>query len=357
MPVIRPTLRVMSQLPRESFPDPTMFDEVKKLKSLPLEARQAALKRITLDDIDHGLVNDARSYLAAGITPDLHKSSTASRKEPVYEVRNRQGAAWRGAVIIDQNGDWWLVYAERHDHFHANAAKFFGSNASDYLPSNIDEKLKEWDRIRRQELEEDKTILLSFSQALEQAIKSPGRTCKVLLPDLVKEKDRVLVTVTFPETADSPSTMHETIGEVSVIITIDMTNKELRDRLLGLCVPFIQPDPAMRDQVYTSDYRSIHLDMFVSQARLAQFLATSKIPHTSLLPDVPEPIRRHWAGQKVLTEAFVNGSVIQALCGEWFVPTRDGEALPELPICLDCEAVEPLAQQLHNLIRDLSNDV
>jgi hypothetical protein len=36
----------------------------------------------------------------------------------VFEVRDRDGAGWRGAVVLDEGNDPWLVYVEKHDRFH-----------------------------------------------------------------------------------------------------------------------------------------------------------------------------------------------------------------------------------------------
>lgn len=45
----------------------------------------------------------------------------------------------------------------------------------------------------------------------------------------------------------------------------------------------------------------------------------------------------------------VLGSAVRAVCGDWFVPTGDGEQ--PLPVCQRCEAEQPIAQLVLDLIR------
>lgn len=59
-----------------------------------------------------------------------------------------------------------------------------------------------------------------------------------------------------------------------------------------------------------------------------------------------------YVGIQYLTEAYVAGSPVRGVCGEWFVPTRDGKA--PLPICTKCEEQRPVAENVLEMIRRFS---
>jgi hypothetical protein len=46
-----------------------------------------------------------------------------------------------------------------------------------------------------------------------------------------------------------------------------------------------------------------------------------------------EPIFAHYALKMLITDAYVFGTEIIALCGETFIPSRDPESLPVCPKC------------------------
>lgn len=51
-----------------------------------------------------------------------------------------------------------------------------------------------------------------------------------------------------------------------------------------------------------------------------------------------QPRAAHIVRKKGLTEAYVMGNAVQALCGVIFVPSRDPEALPVCEGCLKVRA-------------------
>lgn len=111
---VRPTLKVITQLPRESFRDRSVYDRVSQLKKRKRETRTQILSELRLYRLRHALLDDANSYFDRGELPDVHRAATQARKtkhgkaKPVYEVRDNSGAAWRGGVIRDDDGDPWL---------------------------------------------------------------------------------------------------------------------------------------------------------------------------------------------------------------------------------------------------------
>jgi len=49
-----------------------------------------------------------------------------------------------------------------------------------------------------------------------------------------------------------------------------------------------------------------------------------------------EPKVAHYAKKAEITEAYVYGSELDALCGVKFIPSRDPEGLP---VCPECQAI------------------
>jgi len=49
-----------------------------------------------------------------------------------------------------------------------------------------------------------------------------------------------------------------------------------------------------------------------------------------------DPKVAHWARKDQITEAYVMGNEILALCGEVFIPSRDPEGLP---VCGKCKEI------------------
>jgi hypothetical protein len=52
--------------------------------------------------------------------------------------------------------------------------------------------------------------------------------------------------------------------------------------------------------------------------------------------DDDEPLVAHYAMKVLITDAYVFGTPLTALCGETFVPSRDPE---NLPVCPKCQAM------------------
>ena len=119
---VRPTLRVMKSLP-ETPAILEVLSAIARAKSLASADESARiLKRLDLYALDCDLLKDAQREIDSG-TPSKHGEATKSFGATVVEARDRSGAGYRGAVVFDGHGDPWLVYAERHDRFHAHVAE------------------------------------------------------------------------------------------------------------------------------------------------------------------------------------------------------------------------------------------
>ncbi len=132
---------------------------------------------------------------------------------------------------------------------------------------------------------------------------------------------------------------------------IDVSDFDLRDRVLRLYLPFLQPDPSLREQVYGTDRSTMVISVMMTQAQLAQALVTSETGDEPRPAVIPGPTAQHYFEKSKLAGAFVYGEPLKALCGTWIVPTQDGELARHLPVCWECEGVEPVAQHLLDLAR------
>lgn len=350
---VRPTLKALLRLPRDSFDDATAYDAVLKLRSSNSEAKAQIISSLRLNKVSHPLLSDAQGYFAKGVLPDKHQGSTQKRGAPVYEVRSFVGAGWRGGVILDDGGDPWLVYVDKHDQFHASAPTFFASDDRHYLPTLIDRKVRENEEADEAHQASDVACLMVLIETLAAAVeRSPEpRTVTVTGPSGSTAELSVAIDLGIP--AGSPAAAHESTSDVNLEIEIDASDHELRDQLIRLYVPFIQPDDRMREQAYRKGYGTIQLNLIVSHAHLAQLLVTGESGESPLPAKVPAATARHYVPRVGLAGAYVRGEPVLALCHTWFVPTRDGEAATDLPICESCEQSQPVAQKLLDMARKL----
>lgn len=343
-------------MPRDSFKDPSVYDQVSKLKSASREGREQILSQLRLYSLQHPLLDDANSYFDSGKIPDLHKKSTQTRssrqggKLPVYEVRSRVGAAWRGGVIQDQANDPWLVHADAHDKFHASAASIF-KNKSNYYPGSIDLKLRDHEEVALKRQEADIACLEQLSEALYFAVQDMPKRYGTAITAFEGQSFKVSLEVSPSEGAENLDSAHEALSEIDVFIEIDIANQLFRQRMIRLCLPFLQPNPELREQVYTQDGSTMQISLVLSHAQLAQALVTVTTGESPKVVNPSEPTMQHYFERKKLTSGFVLKEPLRSLCGEWIVPRIDAEAALHLPICKKCEQIEPVNQKVIDLIK------
>ena len=162
----RPTIRVLRMLPRESFPDGYGVAAI----------RSKQWDQVNISTIVHPLIQDAQRRFSEG-SPDLHRAATQAAGRPVWEVRSRVGAAWRGAVLLDEYGDPWLVWAAEHDIFHAKVAQVM-RDPSAWLPILAEYRLRERD-------EAEEKLLGWRRTAVRRWVRQYDRPASVTSPFLV----------------------------------------------------------------------------------------------------------------------------------------------------------------------------
>ncbi len=333
---VRPTIRVLKTLPRETFVDRSVWEGVKN--------RDWA--NLSLYGIDHPLLNDARSRFAAGV-PDTHQVSTRAAGRRVFEVRDRSGAAWRGAVVLDDQGDPWLVYADRHDAFHATARNFF--EAGSYLPIAAEYTLRDREEAAIAFLAWRKELLRGLAAAIVQAMRSHEEVQTTIAGHRTTDQATFEVSLEHDTAAGSVDEAHESSSLVTLVLRVrTRTADEFRQEVLNTVLPFLQPDPDQYESVFGRDGSMTHL-ITMSQGRLIQFAAAAPDTQSPTPADAPPPTCLHYVGLTYLTEAYIEGRPVRGVCGTWFVPTRDESA--GLPVCPRCDAEKPIAEALLQLMR------
>lgn len=283
---VRPTIKVLKALPRDTFKDAAVLDQI----------ANEEFAQLRLYGIDHPLLADARARFAAGL-PDLHRAATQRQKCQVFEVRAAGGAAWRGAVIRDAEGDPWLVWVERHNQFHRKVASI---DLQSLLPTKAELALRDREEAAEHEVEWRRSTLHSFMAVLREAFQT-GETASGTLEGLTRESKAELSieSVHTPPTGSLAATSSD--GSL-VSITARLSSNgypQLETALISVCLPFLEPD--------------------------------------------------HYVVNEYLLDGFVNAAPVRGVCGVWFVPSRGG--LSGLPVCERCEAEQPTAQAVLDLLR------
>ena len=345
----RPTIKFLQSLPIESFTDSLQRDQIARRQWLDLE----------FYEIRHPLMDDARLRFGGGRVPDRHRSSSKAAGRPVFELRDTDGAAWRGAAVLDDAGDPWLVFAEKHNRFHDRAAEVLKvANQDGYLPLPVELKLRDREEAARADRDWRAGLLLSLVVAIDDALNS-GRQAVARLPERPGSTAECDVLVELEHDASSADEIKES-GQASTLVSVDLKfpskpDYPLRDAAIQEIVAFLGPGSV--DAVYGSG-GELHTFLTISHAKLAQLVAAriatgmSQVSNPAL---AQPPTCLHYVGARYLTEAFVYGKSVRAVCGTWFVPTCDESV--GLPVCRTCETERPVAQAVVDLIeRQLSGE-
>lgn len=352
----RPTYRVLKGLPPESFADERQRSNIRLFVHDPTRA-------VRLYDLDQPLLNDARSYFPDR-TPDRHTEASRAAQQPVYEVRDRDGAGWRGAIITDSKGDPWLIYADRHDHFHAHVSAAVSATVSQTTnsapidskrPTRVDYKIRDreerliFELIWRGEL--INRVIAGIAEALKGSEPTP-----VELPAAPGQTMKASLTINFEDHEPPHATSDQLqLEHSSSLATIELKcfgpSQKAIDAALQEILPFIQTEACPPDAHYDLSGNMI-VWLTVTHAKLAQITAASELadPQSGLPSANPSPLTHlHYVSHDHLTEAIIEGRPQRGICGLWFVPTQDEGC--NLPVCPDCEQQLPTAQRVADFIR------
>lgn len=333
---VRPTIKVIKTLPRETFADPTVWEQI----------RNRDWADLCLYGLEQPLLTDARRRFDTQ-SADIHQQSTKAAGRRVYEVRDRTGAGWRGAIVVDDDGDPWLVHVDRHDAFHSSAPAYFKS--SQYLPGPAEYKIRDREEAERAFRRWQAGLLRQLTDALVRATNF-DRMIRITI-DGHRTTDHATfeVSVDHDPPVDALADAHHSSSLVTVILKVrTVAGDAFRQEVLHTALPFLQPDPSQYESVYGRDGSMTHL-ITLTHARLIQFSANIASGEPALPEEALAPTHLHYVGIEYLVEGFITGSPVRGVCGTWFVPTRDDTA--DLPVCSRCDDEMPIAEAVLEMIR------
>lgn len=332
---VRPTIKVLKTLPRETFGDSAVLDLI----------ANGAFEGLKLFGLDHPLLNDARRGFERG-TADQHVAASKAYGAPVYEVRDHAGAGWRGAVILDKKGDPWLVWAERHDRFHKRIAEVV---CDSLLPVSPEYKIRDQEEASVRAIAWKSEVLGRFIRALQECVCS-GSKHTATVPGIdggtgasltiAVEHDEPAIDVREAQHRDSLLTVTLRIGQSAA--------DKLRGAVQEVCLPFLEPNPSKVEPWYDKS-NTFNAMVSVTQARLVQLMADVPEYEDSAPHAATSATHLHYVATRFLVNGFVNAEPLRGVCGAWFIPSRGDNS--GLPICPQCEDERPAAQAVLDLLR------
>ena len=353
---IRPTLQALKSLRKAgllSRTDERTYDGAAKIDDKNAKVRNLA--SMDLSHLDVNLLNDGRTLLSGGAFPDIHRASSKAAGQNVYELRDRAGAAWRGAGIADiESNTMWLLHVLPHDRFHGEAASYIKKqkNIGRLGPTQLDLRILALDRQRRGNKANRVEVLQALIAALQrsQAIQSPAPVNMPKSPSLESVEMFVRVSDVPADPGDwDPSTAHTRAGMVSVEIELAAIASATRAWLLQVCLPFLQDDQSMIEAIYL---QTLSVLVLVPESKLMQLLSLDDSDLSGIAPYEPSmPTHLHYTAKASLTEAYVEHKAVRAVCGAWWIPIGDETTHSELPICEVCESERPFADAVSRVLR------
>lgn len=359
----RPTLRVVNALPTKPG--------IVEAKSVIARAKVAdsataarILQELRLEEVKSALLDDADRGFANGGAPSRHEQASAVYHATVYEVRDHEGAGWRGAVILDDDGNPWLIFADRHNQFHATVANALKRDkgeltktgntkgpAAKHEPTPLDYVARDNEDSRFQELEFQRDLITKLREGLREA----NATASVVSartpddPDAALEKFvEYTVEVAHDEPADIAEEANLSTSTVTLTVPLSVGSYKGYEMLISCGAVYIQPDINYHESVYTPS-NSLRLDLCVTHAKLTQLLSDTELDEADFPPSAVPPDRLHWVHSPQHIEGIITGNAVQSLCGGWFVPMQNESA--GLPVCAGCESILPLAQKMLDQLR------
>lgn len=353
---VRPTVRVVRQLPLDMFQDASVADRLKHGDATVLQE---------LDTFKHSILEAARASVYEGHRCQKHDSATKSAGENVFEIEEKS-SGWRGAVILDRAGDPWLVYVDSHDAFHRRAKnRLQKSQKSIWYPGALDYLMRKREEQATAGLRWQSEVATCFLDLLRRALEI-GDVALASLPELPSattsgdaalsvelEHDRIGPTV-------DASTAHESSSMATITLRLTGAFDGLfRDMVTEVLLGLLGSDHDLAVPGYLPRNQGLVFIVSMAKADLIQLLdlqrAVVGIAEWRPLGPLPHT-HKHYIREKFMASALINGHAVRAVCGVWFVPTKDAVSAEPLPLCPRCEEVKPLAQTALDLIRQHQGD-
>ncbi|WP_161786455.1 DUF3039 domain-containing protein [Bifidobacterium bohemicum] len=304
-----------------------------------------------MSSLDHRLLHAANSIVDKGFASDRYKAASRTAERPVYEVRDHSSGC-RGAMILDDNGDPWLVYAGYHDWSDAKVAAALKKSRSRYwMPNEKDFAIREaedaWLASKRLAADTLDALIIGIHNALL----SPNETVECGITDHNGSEQRLEVQVISGK--GQPLNLDES-GDQEAYITVSILsgpNDYESRQTLQRAISYLKPK-SLEYNVIQSD-GSLYMEVTVSEAIIAQLFASvvlssseQKPSRLSFTPYEAQPCL-HYIRKESLIPSMVYGKAALSLCGVWFIPSQDESS--GKPICKDCEKIEPVFNGLHQV--------
>ncbi|MGQ0843492.1 MAG: DUF3039 domain-containing protein [Sporichthyaceae bacterium] len=319
----RPTLRCLAEDLADGWDSP---------RPLRLIAARAFDDLHPLGELPHPIVAKAAESFAHDAELDnfvgLVQSCTAF---PLMEIKLGQ---WRGGVWKDpETGVHWLVVAglakgghQDHDDFYVRVKRENDAGESNrWLPTTEDIRLLRRETASRLMTEWELTVQRQIHSALED-VHAGGSVGFGIAHPLQSEGDIAALTINVTAVRDVDYDADEIELEIRPVARwagSDLLWQLILRALISLSPPE-QGWDRYRDTFSTIaepgglTHRLTELGALVFAHELAQ----------------SEPgTHSHYAHRRGLAGSTIQGDGIRAICGVFFVPTRDHETLPRCPVC------------------------
>lgn len=338
----RPTLRTLT----EQLLDPSAWKDPEQIRAIVARNFRGVLPLSKLShpiiQAGHALTSDAES----SHNLIVYQHSVALGLPSVWrELRRDQ---WRGLVTQPApSKEWWLIHAGlRRQGDRNNVYKLTDSSDAtelmEFLPTQDDLELLKIEKSVLAQLRWKSACLVALIDSIVRVGQGEvGSDEPAALPvNPAHPGCKLHFSVTLERLAEDDETpSSELPAEIFVSIRIDNWSDEVvRQAIVPLMMGFI--DPAQENwTAFCSADKTTTYWVMVSESRLAQLIAAAAIPSHStpvrnLSCAAPETRHGHYVPRDPLVDAFVSGGELRALCGKWFVPTKDHSGLP---ICGECE--------------------
>ncbi|ETD34422.1 DUF3039 domain-containing protein [Williamsia sp. D3] len=267
------------------------------------------------------------------MTGDHQREGISGLTSPMfYKLKTNR---WRGAVLVEDDGQVWLVAAglrrggERTDFYKEFSANVHRVGVDKYLPTEDDRE-----RLR---LEIAEYRLANWEQTIHdlalEALASVGFDGRATwsIPGLFSEEVIAEIDIeVFVESNDADEP--EGYGEVTIACTVlDWEQFDLvkRGELLAMCA--IEP----QEQSWSAAHGpQAYVYSISGNAHELETTLGAALSSQNTTPGVSVPgVVAHYSHSQRLTEQYVEGKAAKALCGKIYVPRQNPDGLEKCPDC------------------------
>lgn len=362
---VRPTLKLFMKKMLGDMPSATWISEadyrnVRYVVEENTRHGRPKTRGLYLDELRHRMLERAAQLLAGNYQGSRHVSSSKAAGCPVYEVRCMEGAAWRGALVMDEKGDPWLVHADRHDRFDDHAQEYLAEARRNlWWPSKADYVIREVEDQGQQYRAQEIDLLCRIIDALRDATQNIDQqglgqgefAFRTTVNDI-----RVQVTSGGVFAEDPTSAADEEAFVFLTVLIPQWEDNELFDMMSDVA-HCLQPSVNPADmQISAQADGSCRFDLILNQARLAQILAATFIDgksDTDLFQAPGEQPFLHYVDKEAMARSMVTGVAAKALCGVWYVARIDAKTAGDrIPLCPRCQQIKPCYPVIAALLGD-----